>query len=53
MGEVIVERLQPYLEGEKTPKVKRFFFVAAEGSIFLGARAENPTRMKSTSWSAW
>ena len=44
MGEVIVERLQPYLEGEKTPKVKRFFFVAAEGSIFLGARAENPDK---------
>ena len=44
MGEEIVERLQPYLEGEKTPKVKRFFFVAAEGSIFLGARAENPDK---------
>ena len=42
LGEVVVSRLQPYLEGEKTPKIERFFFVAAYGSIFLGAVAENP-----------
>ena len=44
MGEVVVARLQPYLDGEKEPKVERFFFVAAEGSIFLGARAEDPDK---------
>lgn len=44
MGEVIVARLQPYLEGEKFPKIQRYFFVARAGAIFLGARAENPDR---------
>ena len=44
MGDVVVARLQPYLEGEKSPKIKRYFFVARAGAIFLGARAENPEK---------
>lgn len=40
MGEVIAERMQPYIDGTKSPKVKHYFFVASSGTIFLGARAE-------------
>ena len=42
MGTVISQRLQPYLDGTQSPKIRHFFFVARAGSIFLGARAENP-----------
>ncbi|MGI9227174.1 MAG: efflux RND transporter permease subunit, partial [Gammaproteobacteria bacterium] len=38
MGEVIVRRMQPYIDGTKEPKIKHYFFVASAGSIFLGAR---------------
>ncbi|MEM7401551.1 MAG: efflux RND transporter permease subunit [Pseudomonadota bacterium] len=41
MGNVIAERMQPYIDGTKEPKIKHYFFVARAGSIFLGARAEN------------
>ena len=40
MGKVIAERMQPYIDGSKSPKVKHYFFVAHPGTIFLGARAE-------------
>ncbi len=39
MGNVIAERMQPYIDGSKEPKIKHYFFVANSGSIFLGARA--------------
>ena len=42
MGEVIINRLEPYLSGEKQPKLKHYFFVARSGSIFIGGRAEDP-----------
>ncbi|MDE0412299.1 MAG: efflux RND transporter permease subunit [Gammaproteobacteria bacterium] len=41
MGKVIATRLQPYLDGVQSPKIKHYFFVARSGSIFLGARAQN------------
>ena len=41
MGKVITERMQAHIDGEMSPKVKHYFFVASAGSIFLGARAEN------------
>lgn len=45
MGDVIAERIQPYLSGEKEPKIKHYFFVARAGSIFIGGRAEDPKRV--------
>ena len=44
MGDVIAGRMQPYIDGTKEPKIKHYFFVASAGSIFLGARAENPSK---------
>ncbi len=44
MGEVIAERLQPYLDGEKQPKIHDYFFVAFSSGVFMGLRAEDPTR---------
>ena len=46
MGEVIAARLQPYLDGRKSPEIKHYFFVASSGSIFLGARAQNPGKQE-------
>ncbi|MEM7304235.1 MAG: efflux RND transporter permease subunit [Pseudomonadota bacterium] len=45
MGEVIIDRLEPYLKGEKQPKIKHYFFVANAGSIFIGGRAEDPKKV--------
>ena len=42
MGEVIAQRLQPYLDGTRSPQIKHYFFVARPGTMFLGARAQNP-----------
>ncbi|MCY3803207.1 MAG: efflux RND transporter permease subunit [Gammaproteobacteria bacterium] len=42
MGEVIAQRLQPYLDGTRSPQIKHYFFVARPGAMFLGARAQNP-----------
>ena len=44
MGNVIAERMQPYIDGTKEPNIKHYFFVASAGSIFLGARAADPSR---------
>lgn len=45
MGEIIINRLDPYLTGEKQPKIKHYFFVARSGSIFIGGRAEDPQKV--------
>ncbi|MDW3096097.1 MAG: efflux RND transporter permease subunit [Gammaproteobacteria bacterium] len=45
MGDVIADRIQPYLTGEKQPKIKHYFFVARAGSIFIGGRAEDPSKV--------
>ena len=45
MGNVIAKRIQPYLTGEKEPKIKHYFFVARAGSIFIGGRAADPTKV--------
>lgn len=45
MGDVIAERIQPYLSGELQPKIKHYFFVARAGSIFIGGRAEDPKKV--------
>jgi multidrug efflux pump subunit AcrB len=41
MGQVIADRMGPYLKGEKHPKIKHYFFVAFPAGVFMGARAED------------
>ncbi len=41
LGRVIAQRLEPYIKGEKEPKIKHYFFVAFPAGVFMGARAEN------------
>ena len=45
MGDIIADRIQPYMTGEKEPKIKQYFFVARSGSIFIGCRAEDPNKV--------
>jgi len=42
MGDVIAQRISPYLTGEKQPQVKHYFFVAFAQGVFMGVRAVNP-----------
>lgn len=42
MGDVIAERISPYLTGEKQPQVEHYFFVASQRGVFMGARATIP-----------
>ncbi len=44
MGDVIAQRMQPYLEGTQQPKVHDYFFVAFSSGVFMGLRAEDPER---------
>ncbi len=39
MGQVIADRIAPYLKGEKQPQIKQYFFVAFPRGVFMGARA--------------
>ncbi len=41
MGDVIAQRIAPYLTGEKQPQVKHYFFVAFPQGVFMGVRAVN------------
>lgn len=45
MGEVIAERMEPYLKGEKQPQIKHYFFVASANGVFMGARAQDDSRI--------
>ncbi len=42
MGDVVAQRMQPYVEGEQEPKIKNYFFVAFSRGVFMGARTEDP-----------
>ncbi|MEE8233176.1 MAG: efflux RND transporter permease subunit, partial [Gammaproteobacteria bacterium] len=42
MGDVIAQRISPYVKGEKTPQVKHYFFVAFPRGVFMGVRASIP-----------
>jgi len=42
MGNVIAQRISPYVTGEKQPQVKHYFFVAFAQGVFMGVRAVNP-----------
>ncbi len=44
MGQVIAQRIEPYLSGAKQPKIKHYFFVAFPFGVFMGARTEDPRR---------
>ncbi len=45
MGDVIAARIAPYLNGEKEPRVKHYFFVAFPRGVFMGVRAEDDKRI--------
>jgi hypothetical protein len=42
MGDVVAERLAPYVSGAKEPVIRHYFFVAYSGSVFMGARPKCP-----------
>ena len=45
MGQVIAQRIRPYYEEGKEPRIKHYFFVAFPGGMFMGARAEDEDRV--------
>ncbi len=45
MGQVIARRLEPYVTGELEPVIQHYFFVAYRGGVFMGARAQDATRI--------
>ena len=44
MGNVIAERIQPYVTGEKEPEIESYFFVVFSQGAFLGARTRDESR---------
>ncbi|MFQ5643794.1 MAG: efflux RND transporter permease subunit, partial [Thiogranum sp.] len=42
MGRVIAQRMDPYLSGEKLPRVKHYFFVVYRGGAHMGVRPVDP-----------
>ena len=46
IGEVIIQRLDPHLRGEKSPAIKNYFFVAFSRGAFLGAQARDAAETK-------
>ena len=45
MGQVIAQRMEPYLSGDKQPQVKHYFFVVYRGGAFMGVRAADPAKV--------
>ena len=44
MGQVVAERIRPYLTGEREPEVESYFFVAFSRGVFMGARTRDESR---------
>ena len=44
MGRVVAQRMQPYLDGAKEPKIDAYFFVAFSRGVFMGARTADEAR---------
>ena len=44
MGRVVAERIGPYLDGTKEPKIDAYFFVAFSRGVFMGARTADEAR---------
>jgi multidrug efflux pump subunit AcrB len=42
LGQVIAQRMQPFIEGKAEPHVSDYFFVAMERGAFMGARTVDP-----------
>jgi len=42
MGDIVANRLQPYIDRQKKPYVSHYFFVAFSRGVFMGARAVDP-----------
>ena len=45
LGQVVARRLEPYLKGEKQPKIGHYFIVVYQGGAFMGIRAEDPNQV--------
>jgi multidrug efflux pump subunit AcrB len=45
LANVILERLQPYLDGEQEPKLENYFLGVFGGQAFFGFRVEDVSRM--------
>ena len=45
MGRVVADRLAPYVNGEAEPGIRHYFFVAHRGGVFMGAHAEDSSRV--------
>ncbi|GHA51734.1 efflux RND transporter permease subunit [Photobacterium aphoticum] len=44
--DTMVERLQPYMDGEKEPALKNYYFIMWPGGATMGVRAIDQTRIK-------
>ena len=44
MGQVVAQRMRPYIEGEKEPEIDAYFFVAFSRGVFMGARTADESR---------
>ncbi len=44
MGQVVAERMRPYLDGTQEPKIDAYFFVAFSRGVFMGARTADEAR---------
>ena len=45
MGNTLAKKLDPYLNGEKEPGIKHYFFVAFTNGVFMGARTKDENRI--------
>ena len=45
MGSVVAERIVPYMNGEKSPQVKHYFFVGWGQGVFMGMVAKNQQKI--------
>ncbi len=42
LGQIVAQRMQPYVDNKKQPYVDNYFFVAFGTGVFMGARTKNP-----------
>jgi len=44
LGQVVAQRMQPYIDGTAEPAVDNYFFVAFSSGVFMGARTVDPDK---------
>ncbi len=44
LGQVVAQRMQPYVDGTAEPAVDNYFFVAFGSGVFMGARTVDPDK---------